>query len=108
MTLLADIATWVCLVVGGFAAIVSGIGMVRNLPDVYARMHVASVSDTLAAGLILVGLTFQAGFTIVTVKLLLILVFIFFTSPVATHALAKAARHGGLDPTAKVRGKPSS
>ena len=108
MTLLADIATWVCLVVGGFAAIVSGIGMVRKLPDVYARMHVASVSDTLAAGLILVGLTFQAGFTIVTVKLLLTVVLILYTSPAATHALAKAARHGGIKPVAKIRETPSS
>ena len=108
MALIADIVTWICLLAGGFCAIVSGIGMVRNLPDVYARMHPASVSDTLAAGLILVGLTFQAGFTIVTVKLLMILALMFFTSPVATHALAKAARHGGLDPTAKVRGTPPS
>jgi multicomponent Na+:H+ antiporter subunit G len=108
MALLADIATWVFLLAGSFCAVVSGIGMVRNLPDVYARMHPASISDTLAAGLILVGLTFQAGFTLVTVKLLLTMVLILYTSPAATHALAKAARHGGLEPMAKKREAPPS
>lgn len=108
MAIVADLATWICLVAGSICAVISGIGMVRNLPDVYARMHPASISDTLAAGLILVGLTFQAGLTIVTVKLLLTGILILYTSPAATHALAKAALHGGLQPVAKTRERPSS
>ena len=108
MDILADILSWICLLVGGFCAVVSGVGMIRALPDVFARMHAASISDTLAVGLILIGLTFQAGFTLVTVKLLLALALILFTSPTSTHALAKAALHGGLKPVARVKEKSSS
>ena len=46
--------------------------------------------------------------TRVTVKLLLTVVLILYTSPAATHALAKAARHGGIKPVAKIRETPSS
>ena len=71
---------------------VSGIGMVR-MPDVFTRMHAASLGDTLGAGLIIVGLLFQAGLAadLVGIKLVLILVFLLFTGPVASHALAQAA-----------------
>ena len=74
-----------------------GIGLVR-LPDLFSRVHAAGITDTSGAGLILVGVMFQAGFTLLTVKLIFIFVFIIFSSPTATHALARAARHGGLKP----------
>ena len=62
----------------------------------FARMHGASLIDTMGIGLILTGLMFQAGFTLITGKLLLILVFVFFTSPTSSYALARAAINGGL------------
>ena len=71
--------------------------MIR-LPDAFARMHAAGIIDTLGVGLILVGLIVQAGWSAVTIKLVLILAFIFFTSPTATHALAQAALNSGLKP----------
>jgi multicomponent Na+:H+ antiporter subunit G len=108
MAVVADVITWICILAGGFCGLVSGIGMVRGLPDLFSRMHAAGISDTLAAGLILIGLTFQAGFTIVTIKLLMILVLILFTSPTSTHALAKAALHGGLKPVVTTRETRSS
>jgi multicomponent Na+:H+ antiporter subunit G len=97
MDLALDIFSWICLVGGGAFAIVSGVGMLR-LPDLFARMHAAGISDTLAAGLILLGLMLQSGLSLNLVKLALIMIFILFTSPTATHALAKAALHGGLRP----------
>jgi multicomponent Na+:H+ antiporter subunit G len=54
----------------------------------------------LGLGLILVGLMFQAGFTLITVKLILILLFVFYTSPTTTHALARACLYGGVEPEA--------
>ncbi len=60
-----------------------------RMPDFYTRMHAASVTETLGAGLILLGLILQAGFTLVAVKLLMVGLLIFFTSPTATHALAQ-------------------
>ncbi len=99
--------SWVCLVAGGLLVLVGGLGVLR-LPDVYTRMHAAGITDTLGAWLILLGLMFQAGMTQVSVKLLLILVFLIFTSPTSTHALARAALHGGLRPWrgANERGAP--
>ncbi len=97
MAFLAEFASWACIIAGCFLAMVGGIGIVR-LPDVFSRMHGAGMIDTGGAGLILVGLMFQGGFTMVTVKLFLIILFILFTSPATTHALARAALGGGVRP----------
>jgi multicomponent Na+:H+ antiporter subunit G len=68
------------------------------MPDFYTRMHAASLIDTLGAGLILAGLMMQAGLTLVTVKLLMVGLLLFFASPTATHAIARAAMGRGLKP----------
>ena len=46
----------------------------------------------------MIGLALQAGWTLVTVKLLMVGLLIFFASPTATHALARAAMTRGLKP----------
>lgn len=97
MTMAVDIASWLCLVAGALLCLSGGIGMIR-FPDVYARSHAAGVIDTGGAYLILLGLALQAGFSLVTVKLVLIGLLLFFTCPTATHALVKAALAGGLEP----------
>lgn len=89
--------SWVCLVVGGIFCIVGAVGLLR-MPDFYTRMHAASVIDTLGAGLVLVGLMLQAGFTLVAVKLMIVGMLIFLASPTATHALARSAMLRGLKP----------
>ena len=100
IAVLADIVSWACLLAGSAFALIGAYGMLR-LPDVYARMHGAGMVDTLGSGLILVGLMFQAGLSMVTVKLILVLVFIFFTSPTTTHALAQACLGGNVRPWVK-------
>jgi len=97
MALAVDIVSWVLMASGAAFLIVAGIGLLR-LPDVFTRMHAAGIGDTLGAALIAGGLMVQSGFTLVTVKLLFILLFLFFTSPTATHALAKAALAGRVKP----------
>jgi len=97
MTIVLDVLSWIGIVGGGILCLIGGLGLVR-LPDMYTRMHGAGIIDTLGIGLILVGLMFQAGLTLITAKLVLILVFVFFTSPTATHALARAALNGGHAP----------
>ena len=92
-----DILGWILLITGGFFLIVGGIGLSR-LPDFYTRLHAAGITDTLGAGLLLHGLMVQAGPTLVTIKLILIGVFLLFTSPTATHAVANAAFVAGLKP----------
>lgn len=97
MSIAIDIASWVLLMAGGLFCIVGGIGLLR-MPDFYTRVHAASVTDTLGASFILLGLILQAGWTLVAVKIVIIGLLIFFTSPTATHALARAALGRGLEP----------
>ncbi len=97
MELAIDIFGWLFILTGCFFAIVGALGLLR-LPDVYTRIHSAGVVDTVASFFLLVGFSFYAGFSLVTVKLLLILVFIFFTSPTATNALANAMYSQGIKP----------
>jgi multicomponent Na+:H+ antiporter subunit G len=92
-----DAFSWLCLVGGGLFCVLGAVGLLR-MPDFYTRMHAASVIETLGAGLMLLGLLLQAGIGLVAVKLLMIGVLIFFASPTATHALARAAMARGLKP----------
>ena len=103
MDLLWDILSWAFLVAGSIFLVIGGIGMIR-FPDLYARMHAVGIIDTLGAALLLIGLAFQAGLTLVTLKLFLILLFLLFTGPTATYALANAAYRGGLEPLLKKKG----
>ena len=97
MSVLLDILSWALLLFGGFVGIVAGIGILR-MPDVFTRMHAAGMLDTLGAGCILLGLALQSGFTLITVKLALVLGFLILTTATAAHALAKSARTAGLEP----------
>lgn len=94
---LLDILSWVFLLVGGFLGITGAVGLFR-FPDFFTRLHAASVTDTLCAGLIVFGLLFQATSAMMVFKLLLILLILAYTSPTAAHALAKSALHSGLKP----------
>jgi len=97
MAALLNIASWILLVTGSLFALTGGIGILR-LPDFYSRMHAGGITDTLGAGLILVGLMLQAGPNQVAVKLLMILAFLLVASPTSAHALAKSAITHGLEP----------
>jgi multicomponent Na+:H+ antiporter subunit G len=92
-----DILSWIFLVAGGLLGIIGGIG-IHRFPDFFTRLHAAGTTDTLCAALILIGLGLQSGLTLASFKLVLIFAFILFTSPTASHALANAALHGGLEP----------
>ncbi|NNF77186.1 MAG: monovalent cation/H(+) antiporter subunit G [Rhizobiales bacterium] len=92
-----DILSWICLVTGGLVGVVGAIG-IHRFPDFFSRQHATGTTDTLCALLILLGLGLQAGLTLAAFKVALIFLFLFITSPAATHALASAAVHSGLDP----------
>ncbi len=82
---------------GAAFCLIGAIGVLR-FPDVFARMHASGITDTLGALLVVTGLIILAGFTLAAVKLVFILAFLGMTSPTSTHALAKAALHGGEKP----------
>ena len=91
-----QLISWGLVLAGAFFMLTGALGLLR-FPDVFTRMHAAGMTDTMGAGLILAGLCFQ-GDGVTAVRLLLILGFLWFTSPVSTHALARAALQGGLRP----------
>ena len=116
MGMAADLLSWIFLLAGSGFAIVGGIGVIR-MPDLFTRLHAAGVTDTMGAGLILAGLMLQGGLSLVTVKLVMILAFLWFSSPVSTYALARATLASGQEPywaddpqipeTAKIPGHPA-
>ena len=96
-SLIADILSWALIVIGVVAVLIGGIGVLR-LPDVYTRMHAAGITDTLGATAIIGGLMIQGGWTLITVKLGLILLFLFFTNPTSSFSLGHAALTSGIAP----------
>jgi multicomponent Na+:H+ antiporter subunit G len=93
----AAFLTWCFVVAGSLFLIVGAIGILR-FPDFYSRIHPAGITDTMGAWLVLVGLMFASDSWLVTVKLVMLLLFLAITSPLSGHALAKAAYLRGLKP----------
>ena len=94
------------ILAGLFFFFVGVTGIIR-LPDFYTRMHAAGKCDSLAAELVLIGVAlynlqdFSFGALLVSLKILLIAVFIFVASPTATHAITEAALILGVEPWQK-------
>ena len=97
MTTAIDILSWILLTAGGLFVFIGGLGALR-MPNLYTRMHAASLTDTMAAVLILGGIMLQAGLSLASIKLAAILLFLLLTSPTASNALASAAILSGLQP----------
>src|SRR5210317_229203 len=95
--LVLDIISWILLSAGGVFVLIGGIGALR-MPDLYTRMHAASVTDSLGAALVLLGVMVQAGLSLATIKLGAILLFLLITSPTSSYALASAALLAGVKP----------
>jgi len=92
-----EVLSWVMILSGSVFVIIGGVGLLR-LPDFYTRIHAAGITDTLGSWLILIGLMLHEGFTLNAAKLAMLLFFLLATSPLSSHALAKAAFMRGLDP----------
>jgi multicomponent Na+:H+ antiporter subunit G len=97
MDFLLNGLSWLLILAGSFFTMVGAVGLIR-MPDLFTRMHAASVTDTLGAGLLLLGFMLQAGLSLVLLKLVFLFLLFFFISPVATHAVANAALHYGIKP----------
>ena len=107
MSLALDIISWVAILTGSAFTLVAGIGLLR-LPDFFSRVHAVGIQDTLANGLILFGLLLQSSDWLVSLKLVLVFVFVLITGPTATHALARAALHVGFRPPLDGGERPSN
>ena len=97
MSVILDIVGWAALIAGGFFCVVGALGLNR-MPDVFTRMHATSVSDTLGVGLLVLGMMSQTDDWTVLVRLVIIVLVLYTTGAVASHALARAALHDGEKP----------
>jgi multicomponent Na+:H+ antiporter subunit G len=107
MEMVLDVLSWIAIGGGLFFMLVGTVGILR-MPDVYTRLHAAGMTDTMGAGLLLLGMGLQSVIGIldgdgqvywfVLFRLVFVYAFLLFTSPIATHAVARAALHGGLEP----------
>lgn len=106
MEALLDVLSWVAIAGGLFFILVGTVGILR-MPDVYTRLHAAGMTDTMGAGLLLLGMALQtiigimhgeSSYWFVLVRIVFIYGFLLFTSPIACHALARAGIAGGVEP----------
>ena len=106
---IVPILSSLCLFIGIVALLIGSIGLLR-LPDVYSRMHALGIIDTAGVGFLILGMMLHAGLTLVTVKLVFVGIFVFFTSPIAGHAVVQAAYKDGVKPEGenKISDKSSS
>lgn len=87
----------VMVLVGTAITLISSLGVIR-LPDVYTRAHATTKSATLGILFILLGafVYFVYVHHIVSVRLLLGIVFVFLTAPVAGHLIIRSAHRSGV------------
>ncbi len=105
MTLLLSLVgllAWLLIIAGSVFCVIGALGALR-FPDFWSRVHAVSVSDSAGMLLLIAGLCLYSGFNLVTVKLVLIGIFLLITGPTATHAVANAALVSGFLPSGKLR-----
>jgi multicomponent Na+:H+ antiporter subunit G len=85
------------ILLGAFWAIMGAVGVLR-FPDVYTRLHAASLTDTGAATLMLFGMGLMGEAGMVTLKLFFVWAFVMLTTPTSANALANAAFGSGHSP----------
>jgi multicomponent Na+:H+ antiporter subunit G len=98
------------------ATIIMGIGLVffiggtvgiLRFPDFYTRLHAAGKLDTMGLLMTMAAMAlyaiqdFSLGAILTGLKIILIVVFVFITSPTATHAIMDAGFRAGLGPWVK-------
>jgi multicomponent Na+:H+ antiporter subunit G len=74
---------------GSFFFLVGVLGLLR-MPDVFSRIHTTTKGDTLGVGLILLGIIVLYGFNLTSLRVLVLLVLVWVTTPTAAHLIAKA------------------
>ena len=83
------------IVIGLFFLVVGSIGMLR-LPNVFTRAHALSLTDSLGAAFVLAGLAVYQGFTMNSLKILIVLALVYLLNPVIAHATLRAAPRAGI------------
>lgn len=108
MSLVLDVAACALIAAGLGFVLVAAVGFTR-LPDVFSRLHVTGILDTLGAPLVLLGVALFSLPSLVSGKLTLALVFLLMTSPLIGHLLSRSALETlSRDPGPKVPTRTSA
>jgi len=95
--LVKEIVAALFMLTGFFFFVTATLGLLR-LPDFYTRLHATGKGDTLAVLLCLFGIAIYQGFSLTSVKIVFIAVFMFLAQPTATHAISRAAFRCRVEP----------
>lgn len=94
MSLFVEWLVIILLLLGAFFLMVGSIGLAK-LPDFYTRLHAPTKASTLGIGAVLIASTvfFSVNQEGISVKELVITLFLFITAPITAHMMGKAAMH---------------
>ncbi len=102
-----DIVVIIIMVLGLFFFLGGSIGVIR-FPDFYSRLHPAGMLDSMGLLLTMIAMAiyfishdFSLASVLSSIKILMIVLFVFITSPTATHAIVDAGVRAGLSPWTK-------
>jgi multicomponent Na+:H+ antiporter subunit G len=98
VTIALDVAAAVLMIGGGLIAVIAAVGL-HTMPDIYARMHVATKPATLGITMCLLGAALRSDGPTAT-KLVLAALFQLVTTPAAGHLLGRAAHAAGAEASA--------
>lgn len=95
---MTSVILWISIVLilaGSFFVGIAAIGLLR-LPDLYTRMHAAAKAGAFGGSLILIATALLFGSWIITIKIVLIILFFYASTPVAGHMIGRAGYLTGI------------
>lgn len=87
-----EIAIMITLGLGSLLILLGAIGLYR-FPDIYMRMHAATKAPSLGISLMLIAFVLYFFTFSIALKSVMIILFIFITTPIASHAIGATAHH---------------
>lgn len=85
-----EVIATIALIIGTALGVLSAVGLLR-MPDIYVRLQVTSKASSLGIALLMLGVAAHFEDLGVTIRALLVVVFLFLTAPVAAHVIGRAA-----------------
>ncbi|AQY50095.1 Na+/H+ antiporter subunit G [Listeria weihenstephanensis] len=104
MNVIIEVIISVMILIAALLSILAAIGVIR-LPDVYTRTHAAGISNTFGVSLLLfatVGYFFHSGEGF-NARVILAILFIYLTTPIASHLINRAAYDTGVPLAIRIR-----
>jgi multicomponent Na+:H+ antiporter subunit G len=92
---MTDWPATIAVILGVVFSVLAAVGVLR-MPDVYNRLQVASKASSLGIALLMLGVALHFGELSVTIRALLVVIFLFLTAPVAAHVIGRAAYIAGV------------